>query len=653
MSHARSAANGGVGVLAIVNENPRDWVDSLRTLAALDSADCAAIRVCALDHLTLQSVLGGPAASIQVAPEWSLSAGLTAMLNEHPDLEAVLVVTSPIAVPAQLLSRARDWLREDPRIATCSFLSNAAGYLSFPHRNSPTAYGIGGHDETSATRVLREAGPDNGAVPIPVPSGAAILVNRAVLTTVGGFDASLDANPRESLAEFALRASRRGFQHRLDAGTYLTAQWYEGFPATDGPEDPGVRHRLHDLDSSFPAVYDHQRNGNDAPLVFAMDVARSKLSGLRILIDGSCLGPMEMGTQVQTLELIRALAKRPDVASIGIAVPNGTLPSYAHDLIGFAKIRLHDAHDLMFAGAGHADILHRPFQPDRPIPWARWRTLAKRIVVTLQDLIAYRIGSYHSSGEAWLAYRRNIADACAQSDGIVAISDDTRASIVEERFNVAAEQIFTVKNGSNHLDDLTVEETPHVLVERGLVASPFLLVLGASYAHKNRDLAIRAWQALRARGHALTLVMAGAVVAKGSSRFEEAIARREGDDLLVTMPDVSSGVRTWLLRHASVVLYPTSAEGFGLVPFEAAAMGTPTAHVSFGPLRELIDDEGLPRDWSVEALADFTERLLTDPAIAQANIAGILRNGASLTWDETAAGLVDGYRASLSRAPRA
>ncbi|EIL87418.1 glycosyltransferase [Rhodanobacter sp. 115] len=641
---------GRVGVVAIVNETPREWVDSLRTLTELAAAEMAELRVCALDVTGMKKVLEG--SSIVIASEWNLSDAVAKFLAESPDLEALLIVTAPISVPKAMLERGLAWVRADPRVATVSFLSNSAGYFSFPYRNTPTPYPMVGHDETSVTALLRTIAPDDGPVPVCMPAGAAVLVNRAVLATVGGFDPLRNPNPREAIAELALRASRRGFQHRLDTGTYVTAQWFEGFPAVEASEDQAARHRLHQADPSFPALYDDHRHAGDAPAALAMDVARSKVLGLRLLIDGSCLGPMEMGTQVQTVELVRALLRRPEVASLSLAVPFARLPDYASDLLANGKVRLYDCNDLLFSGAEEVDILHRPFQPDRHIPWERWQGIAKRVVVTLQDLIAYRIGSYHPGGEAWLSYRRNIAVACAKADAVVAISKDTSASIVEERFNIASDQIYVVKNGSDHLNGSTEEETPLPLVERGMVASNFILILGATYAHKNRDVAIRIWQELRRRGHQIALIMAGAIVPKGSSRVEETIARRDGDDLLLTMPDVSSGVRTWLLRHASVVLYPTSAEGFGLVPFEAATLGTPTAHVSFGPLRELIDDPELPRAWSVEGLADFTERLLTDSAAAERNVSGILRSGSALTWDQTAEDLVATYYNVLARAAR-
>jgi glycosyltransferase involved in cell wall biosynthesis len=543
-------------------------------------------------------------------------------------------------------------MEDDGRIATVSFLANAAGALSFPYRNTASVNGISGHDEHGVTALLRSVAPDAGPVPLAMPSGPAILVSRSVLACVGGFVEPLDAHPRESVAEFALRAGRRGFQHRLDAGTYISALWYEGFPAPEPTEDEQARYRLHQAESSFPSLFDQQRHTDLSPSAIAMNVARSKVMGLRILIDGSCLGPMEMGTQVQTVELLRALSRRSDVASLDVAVPHGQMPAYARDLLADGKVRVFDSHDLQFTGAEMVDIVHRPFQPDRPIPWDRWRGLGKRVLVTLQDLIAYRIGAYHPDGDAWLAYRHNIAEACSRADGVVAISDDTRFSIEEERLDIAREQVYTVKNGSNHLDDSASEETPHSLVERGMIASNFILVLGATYAHKNRDIAIRVWQRLRELGHEVALVLAGANVPKGSSEAEETLARRAGDDLIVSMPDVSSGVRTWLLRHACAVLYPTSAEGFGLIPFEAAAMGTPTAHVSFGPLRELIDDPSVPRQWSVDDLAEYTQKLLINPGAARENINRILRGGASLTWDETARGLVEAYRNSLARAPR-
>lgn len=640
----------GVVAIAAITGAPRDWIDSVRSLGKLrDVSGCC---IAAWDNPSAERCFKECPA--QLLPTWTVSASVKALLAQHRDLEAVLVAVSPVTVSPDLLQRALGWMRDDPRIASVSFLSNSAGAASFPYRNSPTPYGIGGMDESAVCARLRGMEPDSGPVSLQVPVGPVVLVNAGVLRALGGLDDQLDGLPSESLAEFALRSGRRGFRHVLDAGSYVTAQWTSGGGPIEASEDPGSRLRLHGFDGSFPSLHDHLRSSGSSTLAMALDVARSKVQGLRVLVDGSCLGPMEMGTQVQTLALIRALLKRDDVSRVVLAVPGGHVPVYAGDLLLQPKLALCNASDLQFNDAEEVDVLHRPFQPDRSIPWARWRQLSKRVVVTLQDLIAYRIGSYHDSGPSWIEYRRNIEDAARNSDAIVAISEDTRASITDERLPVESQRVHVAKNGGDHLGDTDTEQVPGALVGRGLVATPFLLVLGAGYSHKNRDLAIRTWRELRLRGHAVALIMAGAVVAKGSSRQEEALARRGAEEeALLVLPDVTSAERNWLLRHASIVLYPTSAEGFGLVPFEAAAMGTPTAHVNFGPLRELIDSPDLPRDWDPEHMADYCQSLLQDPQQAARNIRNVLASGTALVWDTTAAELVLAYRRTLSNAPRA
>ena len=122
---------------------------------------------------------------------------------------------------------------------------------------------------------------------------------------------------------------------------------------------------------------------------------------------------------------------------------------------------------------------------------------------------------------------------------------------------------------------------------------------------------------------------------------------------MVTLPDVTSEERNWLLRHASICLYPTSNEGFGLVPFEAARFGTPTVFTRVGPLAEVLD--GVPvvsSSWDPAELAACCQRLLDDPQLAEEQVAATLKCGSRYTWDETAARLVRAYRELLAQPVR-
>jgi glycosyltransferase involved in cell wall biosynthesis len=217
-----------------------------------------------------------------------------------------------------------------------------------------------------------------------------------------------------------------------------------------------------------------------------------------------------------------------------------------------------------------------------------------------------------------------------------------------ERLPVDSGRLFTVPIGTDHLESSPPTSIPAPLLERGFAAGRFLLVLGANYAHKNRDGALDTLTELLGRGHDLSLVLAGPGVPFGSSRTSEAISWPD-DERVFVLPDVTAEERNWLLRHAEVVLYPTSAEGIGLVPYEAARLGTPTVMVPAGPLAELSGSLPVSAgDWSPKALADATEALLADRALGDAQVRHLLAAGDNYSWDGCAAKLVELYRAVLA-----
>lgn len=568
------------------------------------------------------------------------------------ELDAVFVVHSPVVVPVRVFERAVEILGEDLRVSTVSFLSNNAGYLSFPDRNLPSGLTIDGHTETTITDRLRATAHLDRPFPLPVPAGAGVLLSVPVMRAIGGIDASCP-NVAVAVLDFALRGARRGFRSVLDASTYVFAQAVAG--AVDPLLDEATRLWLHLRHPFFPGLFDRARVSEFEPVGEAVSIAAATVRGLRVLIDGSCLGPYEMGTQVQTLRLIEGLCASDGVRQVVVGVHDPhVLPPYTRTALSHAKVRLCQWAGGAFPDCPQVDVVHRPFQPDADIPWERWRQIAHRSVVTIQDLIAFDNGFYHPTQETWMAYRDSLRDGIRHADGVVAISYDAAASLLSARLPVPRERVFTVEvgTGDGGSGGSYVESPPIEILELNLTAADFILVLGASWAHKNRDVAIRTWRELRARGHRIALVLAGVVVPFGSTRNEEALISSHGEWPL-TLADVTSGERDWLLRHARVVLYPTSAEGFGLVPFEAAQFGTPTAFVRFGPLLEtLANVPESAADWSPEALADSVARLLADPDLARRQVAAVAKAGEAYSWRATAEKMIDAYLRILAEPAR-
>lgn len=564
--------------------------------------------------------------------------------------ETVVLLLHPLVLPPRVAKRAIDFIRQDNRISCVSFISNAADFLSFPQRNTPDMHALIGHDQRTATEALQANSPDSGPVPLPIPAGSISVINRNALITAGKFKDEFVDGSSLPIADFALRAARRGFYPVADFGTYVRyaadlAPWP---PRALNPDRVNV---LAEENPSLRRLLNKTKTGNDSPLALGLNVARAKLMGLQVIIDASCLGPLETGTQVQAVAIIEALAAHPGIEWVGVATPNPTLPGYATQLLNNPKVRVRWAPDFDITEFGPADIVHRPYQPTAvPVPWDKWAKQATRSVVTLQDLIAYSIGEYHANGASWMAYRNSIERAARKCDAVVAISEDVAEMIRRNRIDVAPDRLAVIEQGTDHLSGNEATATPTYIAAQDLVATPFMLVLGTTYSHKNRDLAIKTLQVLKERDENIRLILAGISVGKGSTYREEALAMRtiRNRDDVVLLPDVTSEERNWLMKHAATMLYPTSAEGFGLVPFEAARFGTPTVHVGFGPLNEVLPaTAATAQSWDPEHLADAVQRVLRDPDAREAAVSAVVAADQTLTWERTANEFVHLYRRIL------
>ena len=640
-------AESAPGVVAAVYMagHPDNFIPTLRSLA---------------EHARVPVVVGGRGADVAalagLPPDlfaWSLPAVSPAEMVQRVwerHRADVLLVSDAVLVPPDFLSGAREIVARDIRAATVSFLSNTATYLSFP-AGKPKLRVLDGHDERSITRLLRSLSPVLDPVPIPVAAGACSLLTAAALSAVGPPSDGPEGSPTELVQDFSLLAARRGFIPFLDPGTFCARP-------TDLSIEP--RHRLESREALGEwAAHRHPHaralvrdaEAPDSPLGLAMRCARAKVLGLRVLVDGTCFGPTEMGTQVATLALIRALAARDDVAEVQVCVTDA-LSALEGLVASDPKVRA-VAPGALGSGTSPADVAHRPYQPDDKFRPDLWRRCAGRLVVTMLDLIAYQIGSYHEGPGDWFKYRGAVQRVLGSVDSVVTISQDVRRHIELERLPVEPSRLVVVPIGTDHLSGEEPGRMPRELVSRGFAAEEFVLTLGANFSHKNRDLAMRAHARLRERHPDLALVLAGTHVPYGSSRVSEArVASAGGAEKVYDLPDTTSQERNWLLRHASVVLYPTSAEGFGLVPFEAARFGTPTVHVGFGALREFAGEPPVAAaDWDPRSLAGAVDVLLEDPERARAQVAAALAAAEKHTWAQTAADLTGLYRAALARGP--
>ena len=232
------------------------------------------------------------------------------------------------------------------------------------------------------------------------------------------------------------------------------------------------------------------------------------------------------------------------------------------------------------------------------------------------------------------------------SDGITTISADVAQRLQRQVPLLDPRRVRPIPLGLDHIELGNVpHEVPADIAGAGsaLTARPFLLVLGNDFLHKNRDFAIRVWQELLQSGVSCDLVLAGLHVRGSSSREAEELALAGHVDLrgqVHFFGHVSSQARAWLLSHAAAVVYPSSAEGFGFVPYEAAALGTPSTFTLFGPLAELTGVTNAPTSWNISAYVDDLRGLLTDEVAATKRITELTRVIENRSWANFADELV-------------
>ncbi len=356
-------------------------------------------------------------------------------------------------------------------------------------------------------------------------------------------------------------------------------------------------------------------------------------SNLTLTIDVTWLGPHETGAQVLTTAAIPKIADQPTIASIRL-VGLQELPSYARHLTDHPKVTLESDNEQ--ALTTQTDIIWYPNQIDQRVDISQSRKLGKRVITTYLDLIAYDIGKYHGDENAWAAYRAMQRTTALSVDGITAISADVAKRLYQEVPRLDTKRIQPIPLGLDHIDQNTNQVIP---TELEATKRPFILVLGNDFQHKNRDFAIDVWQQILEQEINVDLVLAGLHVKSSSSQDHEEAKLKKHTNLrgdAITLGHVTSEQRTWLLANAAAVLYPSSAEGFGFVPYEAATLGTPSTFTSFGPLKEISGLTTIPKSWNATKFATDLAQLLANQQAADQRVSELRQVIAASTWNQFA-----------------
>jgi len=257
-------------------------------------------------------------------------------------------------------------------------------------------------------------------------------------------------------------------------------------------------------------------------------------------------------------------------------------------------------------------------------------------VVTIHDCIHLRFPQYLPNRLAYGYARASLWVATHRASRVLTVSEASKRDILRY-FNVPESKIDVIYNAIDEEfgarpDD---EEIGRVR-ERYQLHDPFVLYAGNIKPHKNLERLIEAFYTLRKNGFEhVKLLIIGDEISKYPT-LRRAVHRHKLHQHVRFLGFVSDKTLACLYRLATVFVFPSLYEGFGLPPLEAMASGTPVITSNQSSLPEIMGDAALFVDpYEPDAIFEAMRRVLTEPELARSlSERGLARVG-QFSWDRS------------------
>jgi glycosyltransferase involved in cell wall biosynthesis len=258
-----------------------------------------------------------------------------------------------------------------------------------------------------------------------------------------------------------------------------------------------------------------------------------------------------------------------------------------------------------------------------------------RSVVTIHDCIHLMFPQYLPNRAAYAYARASMWAAARRSDRILTVSEASKRDILS-LFNVKPEKIVVVYNAiDEHFSATPSEEHVARIRERYQLDHKFVLYVGNIKPHKNLVRLIEAFSDLRRTHDDLKLLIIGDEISKLPA-LRRAVHRNKLHKYVRFLGYLKDDTLTVLYRLASVFVFPSLYEGFGLPPLEAMASGTPVVTSNVSSLPEVTGDAAVLVDpYDVDSIGDGMRRILDDPRLADELRLKGLKRAREFSWERS------------------
>jgi glycosyltransferase involved in cell wall biosynthesis len=330
-----------------------------------------------------------------------------------------------------------------------------------------------------------------------------------------------------------------------------------------------------------------------------------------------------------------------------------TFPYHVQPLPGFVKNNRNIGKVVweQFTGPGAAhkegvDVFHVPYFAPPLFP----RTPT---VVTIHDVIPIRLPAYQPDSRI-KAYMRLITRAAHNATLIITVSQHARQDIIDT-IKLPAERIRVIYEAAGEeYRPVTDPERLAAARKRYGLNDRYILYLGGLDQRKNVPQLVHAFAHVhRLVGDPnLQLLIAGNPDKQKGPLFPDPrpVAADLGMTGQIIYRFIEEEDKPVLYSAASLFVFPSLYEGFGLTPLEAMSCGAPVVCSNRTSLPEVVGDAAIMVDpENTQKLVEAMRRVLTDDVLQADLRARSLQRATQFSWRKTATETLAVYEEALAR----
>ena len=247
-----------------------------------------------------------------------------------------------------------------------------------------------------------------------------------------------------------------------------------------------------------------------------------------------------------------------------------------------------------------------------------------------------------------LYYRLLAPQAAKRAICIMTVSKHSMRDIVD-KLHVPNKKIQVIYESGNVQCRRLADSSPVTEVkQRYSIEGQFIFALGALDPRKNTVGVLRSFAYLRQMtALPIKLVIAG-LSQKAKSNFQSVVSEMVLDRHVILLGFISEEELVVLYNGASVFLYLSLYEGFGMPVLEAMECGTPVITSSAGSIPEVAGEAALFVDpKNPEEIAHAILQIITDAELRNLMIEKGFKRAKRFSWTNTAQQVLEIYRMSV------